>query len=126
MPQLPLPRHLLWFRVGLSVKYPALRVCAGQSPGRCRSASRNLARYCCHDLSMIGRSCGRLRDSGTTWRFLGSDAAAGLSLLLAGGGLAVRWLDCSGERGWVMAINDSCEGTGAGLRGLDEGAGGGR
>ena len=46
-------------------------------------------------------------------RFLGSDAAAGdgLSLLLAGGGLVVCWLDC-GRDGVGMALTDSC-GTGA-------------
>nr|QNO48418.1 hypothetical protein CMAMEFPP_00003 [Methanosarcinales archaeon ANME-2c ERB4] len=47
LPQLSLPRHLLGFRVWLSVKRPAPRVpglCAGQSSGRCMPASRNPAR----------------------------------------------------------------------------------
>jgi protein-S-isoprenylcysteine O-methyltransferase Ste14 len=60
-----------------------------------QSASRNLARILL-DLFVIGRSSGCLCDSNIAGRFLGSDAAAGvdLLLLLAGGGLVVWWLDC--------------------------------
>ena len=71
---------------------------------------------------MIGRSCGCLCDAGITWRFLGSDAAGGgLSLLLAGGGLVVCWLDWG--RGWADCANDSC-GTGAAIAGVVGSAGG--
>ena len=56
--------------------------------------------YCCPDLSVIGRSCGCLCDSGITWRFLGSDAAEGDGLLLlAGKGLGGVPGDCDRERG---------------------------
>lgn len=51
-----------------------------------------------------------LCDSSITRRFLGSDAAAGIALLLAGGGLVVCWLDCGRERvGWGDCTTDSCE-----------------
>lgn len=64
---------------------------------------------------MIGRSCGRLCDSGIAGRFLGSDAAAGAGLRRGGGrGLAVWWraVWIAAGDGGVMALTDSCE-TGA-------------
>nr|QNO41714.1 hypothetical protein NEBFCOPL_00015 [Methanosarcinales archaeon ANME-2c ERB4] len=49
---------------------------------------------------------------------MGSDVAAGngLSLLIAGGGLVVCWLDCG--RGWADGATDSCK-TGAAIRGME-------
>ncbi len=80
LPQLLLSRYIWVFAWSflLSVLPHASGLCAGQSPGRCRSASRNLAGHCCPDLSVIGRSCWCLCDHGVTWRFVDSDAAAGM------------------------------------------------
>ena len=95
------------FRVWLSAKRPAPRVpglCAGQSPSVGGPPAAISPGYCCPGLSVIGRSCGCLRDPGITWRFLGSDAAvgAGLALSLAGRSLVVCWLDCG--RGWGESL----------------------
>ena len=87
--QLPLPRHLRVFHAWPSVKRPASlrRDFAPGSPSSVAGPpTAILPGYCCPDRSVIGRSCGCLCDSGITWRFLGSDAAAGddLALLLVG------------------------------------------
>jgi len=109
LPQLPLPRHLLWFSRGLSVRALPSRVCAGQPLGSCRSCPAAISPgYCCPDLFVIGRSGGCLRDSGTTWRFLGSDAAAGDGLHECGGrGLGAR-RGAFRERGDVFSTSQTC------------------
>lgn len=53
------------------------------------------------DLFVIGRSCGRLRDSGITWRFVGSDVGGGgwfVEAVVGGGLVVVGWLDCGRGR----------------------------
>ena len=79
LPQLPSPRHLLgfaWLHPVSAPGSPSGVACppAAISPG-----------YCCPNLFVIDRSRGCLCDSGITWRFPGSDAAAGDGLQGCGG-----------------------------------------
>ena len=78
--------------------------------------------YCCTDLSVIGRSCGCLCDSGSTWRFVGSDVGGGGGFIAAacgrGSGGCAGWIAAGGA-----ALTDSC-GTGAAIAGVDGFAGG--
>ncbi len=83
------------FRVWLSVKRPApLNLRRAVPPGASGPPAAIPPGCCCPDLSVIGRSCGRLCDSGIAGRFLWvRTSAGGAGLQECGRGRVYRYRD---------------------------------